>query len=125
MNFMFPVPDASVPAREICSLRSAAGIITSAREHWKREGVIRGIGELVPDWLITSHVTKITSSDWLFTYPVVREEHHFQSILHHRIVVNHVGHMAYQGYCLFSCVVSWRCLREMGRGGTSREVQTA
>ena len=23
---------------------------------------------LVPDWRITSHVTQITSSDWLFTY---------------------------------------------------------
>ena len=22
---------------------------------------------MVPDWLITNHVTKITSSDWLFT----------------------------------------------------------
>ena len=31
-NFMFPVPEASVPAREICSLRSAAGMIFSARE---------------------------------------------------------------------------------------------
>ena len=30
-NFMFPVPEASVPAVEICSLRSAAGMITSAR----------------------------------------------------------------------------------------------
>jgi len=31
MNFMLPVPDASVPAVEICSLRSAAGMIFSAR----------------------------------------------------------------------------------------------
>lgn len=31
-NFMSPVPDASVPAVEICSLRSAAGMIFSARE---------------------------------------------------------------------------------------------
>lgn len=23
---------------------------------------------LVPDWLITSHVTTITSSDWMFTF---------------------------------------------------------
>ena len=30
-NFMLPVPDASMPAVEICSERSAAGIITSAR----------------------------------------------------------------------------------------------
>ncbi len=30
MNFIFPVPDASVPAVEICSLRSAAGMIFSA-----------------------------------------------------------------------------------------------
>lgn len=30
INFMFPVPEASVPAVEICSLRSAAGIIRSA-----------------------------------------------------------------------------------------------
>jgi hypothetical protein len=29
-NFIFPVPDASVPAREICSLKSAAGITFSA-----------------------------------------------------------------------------------------------
>jgi hypothetical protein len=32
MNFMFPVPEASVPAMEICSLRSAAGMIFSASE---------------------------------------------------------------------------------------------
>ena len=32
MNFMLPVPDASVPAVEICSLRSAAGMIFSASE---------------------------------------------------------------------------------------------
>ena len=31
-NFMLPVPDASVPAVEICSLRSAAGMIFSASE---------------------------------------------------------------------------------------------
>ena len=30
-NFMFPVPEASMPAVEICSLTSAAGIIFSAR----------------------------------------------------------------------------------------------
>uniref|UniRef100_A0A336LTZ7 CSON015428 protein n=1 Tax=Culicoides sonorensis TaxID=179676 RepID=A0A336LTZ7_CULSO len=30
MNFMLPVPDASVPAVEICSDKSAAGIIFSA-----------------------------------------------------------------------------------------------
>ena len=30
-NFMLPVPDASIPAVEICSERSAAGIILSAR----------------------------------------------------------------------------------------------
>ena len=29
---MLPVPDASVPANEICSLRSAAGIIFSASD---------------------------------------------------------------------------------------------
>jgi hypothetical protein len=32
MNFMLPVPDASVPAVDICSLRSAAGIIFSASD---------------------------------------------------------------------------------------------
>ena len=31
-NFMLPVPDASVPAVEICSDRSAAGVIVSASE---------------------------------------------------------------------------------------------
>ena len=31
-NFMLPVPDASLPAVEICSLRSAAGMIFSATE---------------------------------------------------------------------------------------------
>src|SRR5215510_4609757 len=31
-NFMLPVPDASVPAMEICSLRSAAGMIFSASD---------------------------------------------------------------------------------------------
>ncbi|MNL24003.1 hypothetical protein D3C87_1454210 [compost metagenome] len=31
MNFMLPVPEASIPAVEICSERSAAGTITSAR----------------------------------------------------------------------------------------------
>ncbi len=30
--FMFPVPEASVPAVEICSERSQAGKINSARE---------------------------------------------------------------------------------------------
>ena len=30
-NFMLPVPDASVPAVEICSDGSAAGMIVSAR----------------------------------------------------------------------------------------------
>ncbi|MCY1545425.1 hypothetical protein D9M68_813670 [compost metagenome] len=30
-NFMLPVPEASVPAVEICSDKSAAGMITSAR----------------------------------------------------------------------------------------------
>jgi len=30
-NFMFPVPEASVPAVEICSDRSAPGMILSAR----------------------------------------------------------------------------------------------
>ena len=30
-SFMFPVPDASIPAVEICSERSAAGMIRSAR----------------------------------------------------------------------------------------------
>ena len=30
-SFMFPVPEASVPAVEICSERSAAGMISSAR----------------------------------------------------------------------------------------------
>ena len=30
-SFMFPVPDASIPAVEICSERSAAGMIDSAR----------------------------------------------------------------------------------------------
>jgi hypothetical protein len=29
-NFMLPVPDASMPAVEICSERSAAGMMTSA-----------------------------------------------------------------------------------------------
>jgi len=32
INFIFPVPEASVPAVEICSERSAAGITFSARE---------------------------------------------------------------------------------------------
>jgi hypothetical protein len=32
MNFMLPVPDASIPAVEICSDRSAAGISRSAIE---------------------------------------------------------------------------------------------
>ena len=32
MNFMFPVPDASIPAVEICSDRSAAGTRCSAIE---------------------------------------------------------------------------------------------
>ena len=32
MSFMLPVPEASVPAREICSETSAAGMIFSARE---------------------------------------------------------------------------------------------
>jgi hypothetical protein len=31
VNFMLPVPEASLPAREICSDRSAAGMIFSAR----------------------------------------------------------------------------------------------
>jgi len=31
-NFMLPVPDASVPAFEICSLRSAAGMMICAME---------------------------------------------------------------------------------------------
>ena len=31
-SFMLPVPDASVPASEICSLRSAAGMIFSAND---------------------------------------------------------------------------------------------
>ena len=31
-SFMFPVPDASLPAVEICSERSAAGMIRSASE---------------------------------------------------------------------------------------------
>ncbi len=31
-SFMFPVPEASIPAVEICSERSAAGMIRSARE---------------------------------------------------------------------------------------------
>ena len=31
-NFMFPVPEASVPASEICSDSSAAGTICSASE---------------------------------------------------------------------------------------------
>ena len=31
MNFMLPVPEASVPAVEICSLKSAAGMIFSAK----------------------------------------------------------------------------------------------
>jgi hypothetical protein len=31
-NFMLPVPDASMPAVEICSDRSAAGTIVSASE---------------------------------------------------------------------------------------------
>jgi len=30
-SFMFPVPDASMPAVEICSERSAAGMMISAR----------------------------------------------------------------------------------------------
>ena len=33
MNFMFPVPEASVPAKLICSERSAAGMMISANEH--------------------------------------------------------------------------------------------
>ncbi len=32
LSFMFPVPDASIPAVEICSERSAAGMIFSASE---------------------------------------------------------------------------------------------
>ena len=32
INFMLEVPDASLPAKEICSDRLAAGIINSARE---------------------------------------------------------------------------------------------
>lgn len=32
MNFMFEVPEASVPASEICSLISAAGVRSSAQE---------------------------------------------------------------------------------------------
>ena len=31
-SFMLPVPDASVPAVEICSLRSAAGMMRSASD---------------------------------------------------------------------------------------------
>ena len=31
-SFMLPVPDASMPAVEICSERSAAGTMISARE---------------------------------------------------------------------------------------------
>ena len=31
-SFMLPVPEASVPAVEICSLRSAAGMIRSASD---------------------------------------------------------------------------------------------
>ena len=31
-SFMLPVPDASVPAVEICSLRSAPGMIVSASD---------------------------------------------------------------------------------------------
>ena len=31
-SFMLPVPDASMPAVEICSLRSAAGMMTSASD---------------------------------------------------------------------------------------------
>lgn len=34
MNFMFPVPDASVPAVEICSDRSAAGITEENKEQF-------------------------------------------------------------------------------------------
>ena len=32
MNFMQPVPEASVPASDICSLRSAAGMIFWAND---------------------------------------------------------------------------------------------
>jgi 2-C-methyl-D-erythritol 4-phosphate cytidylyltransferase len=32
ISFIFPVPDASVPANEICSERSSAGIISSDRD---------------------------------------------------------------------------------------------
>jgi hypothetical protein len=35
MNFILPVPEASVPAKLICSDKSAAGIIISAKEHCK------------------------------------------------------------------------------------------
>ena len=35
INFMFPVPDASVPAVEICSDKSAAGMTFSAKETLK------------------------------------------------------------------------------------------
>eukprot|EP00116_Pleurobrachia_bachei_P018401 sb/3478663/ len=34
---------------------------------------------LVPDWLITSHVTLITSSDWLFTIRCLAINHLFAS----------------------------------------------
>ena len=38
--------------------------------HWLQE-ILQPTGKnqeiLVPDWLITSHVTQITSSDWLLT----------------------------------------------------------
>ena len=40
MNFMFPVPDASLEAVEICSLTSAAAKIISALEYvYKRQPV--------------------------------------------------------------------------------------
>lgn len=104
MNFMFPVPDASVPAVEICSDRSVAGI-TANRAHSK------GLAKAVPKdagqqhWCSPIGRTLLCQGD-----PVVLQEDDLQLAPHNGVVVDHLGHGVDELDDHFGHVVPWGSL---------------
>lgn len=88
MNFMLPVPEASVPAVEICSDRSVAGI--TGEENTLLQTLLKEPG-FEPMLKKSPNGTFFCKRD-----PVVLQEDDLQLVSHHRVIIHHVSHRSDQ-----------------------------
>lgn len=123
MNFMLPVPEASVPAVEICCDRSAAGMAGSWQnkrvDDTNKHSVFVSYGE---SWLETSSEgeRKIFeyTHDLVITFlcqcnSVVLQKDDFETVSNHRIIVDHFTNSCDQTNNHLGSVVSRSSLQEI------------